>query len=392
VPRAQPAAVHYVYDDLNRLVGVVDQQGNAATYTYDAVGNILRIDRSDASAIPGGLGITLVMPGKGRLGTAVEVFGKGFGATPAENTVRFNGALATVTRAAPNRLLIAVPPGATTGPITVTAGQGTATSPQPFVVLAVLAVTPTTATVFVQGTRQFQALETGGPATAVRWSVNGLPGGDTTVGTISDTGLYTAPAATPTPATVTVSASHTDDASLTASAAVTIWPPLPMFLTSGPVSVAAASPPVIVDKNVTASVSVVIAPPTSVPALAQSSVSVSLAPSTEVPALAQTAVSVAVEPAILSMTPNEALAGTSVGITLTGAGFAGATDLVVLFNNAADANVTVSNVVISTDGREATADLAIAPGAAVGGRVLRIVTPGGNSTPAGSGGNVFTVR
>jgi len=52
---AQPS-VYYVYDDLNRLVAVVDQQGNAATYTYDAVGNILKIDRFDETGLPGSQG------------------------------------------------------------------------------------------------------------------------------------------------------------------------------------------------------------------------------------------------------------------------------------------------------------------------------------------------
>ena len=32
---AQQAAINYVYDDLNRLVAAVDQQGNIAMYTYD---------------------------------------------------------------------------------------------------------------------------------------------------------------------------------------------------------------------------------------------------------------------------------------------------------------------------------------------------------------------
>jgi len=35
--------VNYLYDDLGRLAGVVDSQGNAAVYTYDAIGNILSI-------------------------------------------------------------------------------------------------------------------------------------------------------------------------------------------------------------------------------------------------------------------------------------------------------------------------------------------------------------
>jgi len=47
---AQTANIHYVYDSLNRLVGVVDRQGSVGVYVYDPVGNLLRIDRVDASS------------------------------------------------------------------------------------------------------------------------------------------------------------------------------------------------------------------------------------------------------------------------------------------------------------------------------------------------------
>src|SRR2546429_3994107 len=45
---------------------------------------------------------------------------------------------------------------------------------------------------------------------SVTWSVNGTAGGDTTVGKISATGLYTAPAALPSPASVSVKATSVD--------------------------------------------------------------------------------------------------------------------------------------------------------------------------------------
>ncbi|MEK7869074.1 MAG: RHS repeat domain-containing protein [Nitrospirota bacterium] len=35
-----------MYDDLGRLSKVIDGQGNVATYTYDAVGNLFSITRS----------------------------------------------------------------------------------------------------------------------------------------------------------------------------------------------------------------------------------------------------------------------------------------------------------------------------------------------------------
>lgn len=42
---SSPVPINYVYDDLGRLVAVIDKDGNAATYSYDAVGNLLSISR-----------------------------------------------------------------------------------------------------------------------------------------------------------------------------------------------------------------------------------------------------------------------------------------------------------------------------------------------------------
>src|SRR5438445_9141839 len=112
---AARAEIFYVYDDLSRLVAVVDAQGNAATYTYDAVGNILRIDRFDAAQQPGPVPITLVTPTAGKVGTRVQIFGTGFSTTAAQNSVTFTGASASATDAAPTRLVTTVPSGAATG-------------------------------------------------------------------------------------------------------------------------------------------------------------------------------------------------------------------------------------------------------------------------------------
>jgi len=44
VPVSRPAdTAQYFYDELGRLVGVVDGQGNTARYVYDEVGNLLSI-------------------------------------------------------------------------------------------------------------------------------------------------------------------------------------------------------------------------------------------------------------------------------------------------------------------------------------------------------------
>ena len=91
--RAQSSPVQYFYDDLGRLVKVVDQNGNFAAYNYDAVGNLLSITRS---ALPanGGLAILGFTPQRGPAGTTVTIQGQGFSATPSADAVQFNGTFA----------------------------------------------------------------------------------------------------------------------------------------------------------------------------------------------------------------------------------------------------------------------------------------------------------
>jgi hypothetical protein len=69
-----------------------------------------------------------------------------------------------------------------------------------------VAITPTTATVVVGQNAAFQATVTGSANKAVTWEVNGTAGGTPTVGTVSTSGLYTAPAQVPNPSTVSVTA------------------------------------------------------------------------------------------------------------------------------------------------------------------------------------------
>src|SRR5204863_2934637 len=134
-------SVGYVYDDLGRLTAVVDPDGNAAIYVYDAVGNLLQIQRIDAPAQ--GLAITYVSPGRGMPGAPVVVFGRGFDTVAANNTLRFfNNVTATVTEASANRLVTSVPTGAATGRISVTNSLGSANSSSDFVVGGTLTVSP----------------------------------------------------------------------------------------------------------------------------------------------------------------------------------------------------------------------------------------------------------
>src|ERR1700756_1886907 len=80
----------------------------------------------------------------------------------------------------------------------------------------------TQASVSLSQSQQFQATVTGTTNKSVTWFAGGVAGGNLTIGTISPSGLYTAPSTMPSPPTVTVTASSNADSSTTASAVVTL--------------------------------------------------------------------------------------------------------------------------------------------------------------------------
>ena len=122
--------ITYDYDELGRLVGTVDSLSDAVAYNYDAVGNLLAISRNHSNQTS----ILYFTPQSGLVGTNVTISGTGFSSTPSQNTVKFNGTVATVTSASATQLVAAVPTGATTGAITVSTSNGTANSSTSFTV------------------------------------------------------------------------------------------------------------------------------------------------------------------------------------------------------------------------------------------------------------------
>lgn len=89
----------------------------------------------------------------------------------------------------------------------------------------------------VQGTtRQLTAYVPLSPNT-VTWSVNGVPGGNATVGTVSSTGLYAAPAVIPSPNAVTVTATSTAYPAKSGSVTMTITQVQPRLWSVNPTSV-----------------------------------------------------------------------------------------------------------------------------------------------------------
>jgi len=102
----------YIYDDLGRLVQVIDGQGNVAMYQYDAVGNLLSITRNT-----GGVGaptITAFTSNTGNAGASVNVSLTGTNLT---------GASLVTTIAATFQIAFTAAPGAATGTVTTTTGS-----------------------------------------------------------------------------------------------------------------------------------------------------------------------------------------------------------------------------------------------------------------------------
>ena len=85
-----------------------------------------------------------------------------------------------------------------------------------------IVINPTSAKVVVGQTEQFTAIVTGSSDTAVNWSVNGVAGGNQTLGTITQAGLYTAPQVLPSPSGMVVTATSQAAPSASASANVTL--------------------------------------------------------------------------------------------------------------------------------------------------------------------------
>jgi len=146
-----------------------------------------------------------------------------------DSTANFNGQALATTFLDPSDLTAVVPASdltvAGTFPVTVTSpdNPGGTSGPVTFTVSGVtVSVSPTSASVPVGTSQQFAATVQGTSNTAVTWSVNGVIGGNTTLGTITQQGLYTAPRAVPNPANVTVTATSQADVSISASASVTV--------------------------------------------------------------------------------------------------------------------------------------------------------------------------
>jgi hypothetical protein len=278
-----------------------------------------------------------------------------------------------------------------TGAISVTTPSGSAVSAEAFRVIGPLAVTPNGATLQAGSSVQFSVAGPGGYTPPADWAVEGVAGGNATVGTVSATGLYTAPTSVPQSRAMTVSVADRDDPTTMASVVVVVLPTGSTLLATATDVTASFQRQVVIVDTVRASASALVSPAPRSSAVATSlSASVGGAPA----AVGSAApVSSAFEPVITAVSPATIARGeTNVTVTLTGAGFTDASAITARLDQSADTAITAVVSSISGDGTEASVVVSVAGNAAPGVRVMQITTPSGTSTTVNTTGNTFTVQ
>lgn len=408
----------YVYDANGRLHAIISPSGEAIVYDYDPAGNITAIRRlTDA------LELLTFSPRQGSAGDLVELVGVGF--AQGISSVSFNGVAARIVGATPSSVLAEVPEGATTGPLTVTSQRGaTATSAEPFRIFARVRVTPAPARVLPGDSLQFTALVTSLPGDrSVRWSVNGVEGGDGAHGTITPGGLYTAPQQQSGPLVVRATAA-TDptlfgesEVSLRINVQNTISPAVSVSRTtllrtpavSGLVAVRRGNASGVqdvrsdslsvrhgsetpVDRASAPAVAVRRGSVTGAAAETSLLVSVRNGNDSGLGATDAPAVAVTSGPNLSAVAPQSVRRGATVTITLTGDNLDGATALHFITDaGAIDSSISVSGLTVSSDGKSVTATLNVSSAAPLGRRVVVVTTPSGVSLTADVGVNVLQI-
>lgn len=380
--------ITYEYDALGRLTVVTTPEG-IAQYEYDAVGNILRIITRRYADVSGPVAILGMSPTKGVVGTTVHLYGRGFGLTPDGNQIAFNGTPASVTAATASSLTVTVPAGATTGPVSLTAPQGSATAPDPFTVIQAFIVLPNSMDVVLGASVGFQATLGGSPATGITWRVNGTAGGSPQLGSITPGGVYTAPSTPPPVEPVTIEAVLVADSTQVATATVRIVGQAAGLIAASPVSVGSA----------TTRTGQIVAGPVTVGVVQATGAQVFSGPLTvgvTQPEGAQAVggpISVRGGPVVRSVSPNAGSVGSvDLRLTLGGAGLQGATAVRFLRNGLVDTTLSVSAIAPAADGSSVSCSLTISGSAAIGVRVVQVVTPQGASTNFDLGGNLFMTQ
>lgn len=412
-PRAraqQGGTTRFVYDDNGRLNAVISPNGEAAVYDYDQAGNFTAIRRISADTLT----LLAFFPHEGGAGDEVTFVGSGFNA--GVTSVAFNGTSAVIASVTPSAVVAVVPDAATTGPVTIVTPRGTLVTPVAFAIVPRVRVIPAIATLLPGDSIVFSAAVGGGGDQSVTWVVNGIVGGNNTVGFISALGVYIAPATLAGNANLSVVVRATSVAQpvLFGEAQVKVLNPNSLgtaFAHSvsvrrgDPAGVQAARAPLVsvrrgavisgssiaLSQGVSVRRGVVISRPAPFlsPAL---SVRFGFAPGTALSIFSQF-VSVTTGSSISSISPGSIARGATVTLMINGANLAGASALrFINSSGAVDTAITASNLTVNADGTHLTATVTVSSGAATGTRVV-VVTAATGSTPAvTAGSNAITIQ
>ena len=395
-------AVTYIYDALGRLTATVGPT-ETTIYSYDAVGNLLSVSRQATTL----LSIISVVPSSGAVGQLVTIYGTGFSTTPSANDVKFAGVSASVLSATSTRIVTTVP-SVSTGQIQITVTTSAGTVSAPFTVLAApsgpnIQVAPANVWILPGETQQFFASVNGITGDqSVQWSVNGINGGNTIVGTISPTGLYTSPNQ-PTAIFAIRATSVATPAVFGQAQIVVLDPSYSQSVNARALSVRrqpvdSVAPVAAVSVKRLTTESVAPAARVSVRRLSTDSGglvsgAVSVRRNDTVSGAPQSAaLSVTSGPVIDSVSPSTGAKNSSFTLTLTGTNFDGATGLSFLTTaGALDSTITASNISVDGTGTSLTATITVSSSSALGQRIVVVTTPNGNSFAVNVGPNVIEI-
>ena len=171
---------------------------------------------SPSSAAAGGAAFTLTVTGTNFISTSTVQWNGNARTTTSASSTSLQAAITTADIAAAGTAMVSV---ATPAPGGGTSRALTFTINKP---IPVVTISPPSATVAAGGQQQFTANVSNSLNLAVTWEVNGISGGNATVGTISNAGLYIAPTAQ---ASVTISAVSQEDVNQSASATLSVLAP-----------------------------------------------------------------------------------------------------------------------------------------------------------------------
>lgn len=397
-PSSFASDANYIYDDIGRLIKVVSETGEVATYNYDAVGNLLPITTTSTTD---SVAIVDIDPWEGSEGTIVTIYGKGFSDISGQNIISFNGIPASVTSSTSNTIITSVPAGAITGRVSVQTPLGSAMSLKDFTVQQPIniIINPSFAFLTSGKSKQFTATVTGTTNTSVIWSVEGIEGGTPTIGTINTDGLYTAPSNTERITEVSITARSVDDSSMSAEAKIYLnveraisnsvsvaFEPQPQQpIPIGPILSPAVSIFVEQQPQQLIQIGPVLSPAVSIIVESQSQQPIQIGP------ILAPYVSIAVGPYISSINPKTNMQGSNFTMTITGIGFSGASAVDFYLNGAVDPDITASNIQVNPEGTQITADVFVSPAATSGIRFVRVTALSGTSQGYYAEGNIFTI-